>query len=115
MEYAANGQTALFPEEISVAGVALPPHVIDELRWLGIPLAAYTPGQLQAAKLAAAVDSQVFDDERAHPHNFDDMLHLTDAEKRGHGAWAAREKKRRDQKHHAFWHDDEEDCHLSCL
>ncbi len=59
-------------------GITLPPHVAEELRRLGMPLASYTQYQLTSAVRAAVVDCRVIDDDAPdNPLDFEDMLELT--------------------------------------
>lgn len=46
----------------SVNGVRLPVHVREELRKLGLPLAAYTRGELEAIMAACTFDARLVDD-----------------------------------------------------
>ena len=62
-----------------VNGVSLPPHVLDELRQLGIPLAGYSSGELHDAIIACAYDRNLVDDPDGL--HFRDKLTLTHEEK----------------------------------
>ena len=67
-----------YADQNVINGVSLPDNVIEELRLLGIPLASYNPGELKAAILACAYDSELVDD--PHGLHFFDKLSLTHRE-----------------------------------
>lgn len=60
-------------------GLRLPLHVREELRKLGLPLAAYTRGELEAILAACAFDARLVDDPNGI--NLWDKLTLTEREK----------------------------------
>jgi hypothetical protein len=62
----------------TINGVELPQRVLDELKRLGIALANYNAGELQAAVRACAIDGQLIDDKNGA--NFFDQLELDDDE-----------------------------------
>ncbi len=65
--------------EITVGAVALPRLVAEQLRRLGVPLAAYSHGELQDAVEGCAVDCNLLDDDEGV--NFTDRLRLTPFER----------------------------------
>lgn len=65
--------------EVVINGVVLPRNVVEELRLLGMPLASYTRGELQAANMACAIDGELIDDPNGN--SFLDKLQLTEAER----------------------------------
>ncbi len=68
-----------YADQHVINGVTLPESVVEELRLLGIPLASYNAGELKAAILACAYDSELVDDH--HGLHFLDKLSLTHREK----------------------------------
>lgn len=64
----------------AIAGeMDLPPYLLEELRLLGLPLASYTRGELESARIACAVDGKLIDDPDGF--NFLDKLQMTYAER----------------------------------
>ena len=64
---------------VIVNGVRLPAVVVRALEALGMPLEAYSPGELEDAIVAFEDDGTLVEDDEGQ--TFEDRLHLSDAEK----------------------------------
>ena len=65
---------------VIVNGVRLPAIVVHQLEALGMPLEAYSPGELEDAVVAIEDDGTLLEDDEGQ--TFEDRLHLSDEEKR---------------------------------